>query len=390
MSRGAFAEVSVRTRFDVRESALLRRALGPVRFDPWEFFNEGAYPAHRAEKDEVEAFVREYVGSLDRSGLKAAVQRHADYLREWAPDRVKAAKTSADIARLCAFAELQNAIADAEHELMLASLLAPGRSDPVFCEHPELYDDLFDGLMRLTAAHIEEPWVDTNAAFFIGESVLFPHPFLAEYRELLGALADLASDPALRVYVAIDPYRVGGRDELQYRLLLDYWDGLKLTPQTLDSLDQHDQGSSFHAAGERGEAETLLHPLLGTWFHWKARADDGSDPVKRLYIQELKPGEDRHGDPYEAVLNRELHSERDTSTRRFTHVDGKIARYPTDIYAPSATSPRALPGPPERTRKLWRVDGPMSDEQWMEVVGLFFRGNELIGEHFEHAFAERA
>lgn len=38
---------------------------------------------------------------------------------------------------------------------------------------------------------------------------------------------------------------------------------------------------------------------------------------------------------------------------------------------------------------MWRVDGPMSDEQWMEVVGLFFRGNELIGEHFEHAFAER-
>jgi hypothetical protein len=35
------------------------------------------------------------------------------------------------------------------------------------------------------------------------------------------------------------------------------------------------------------------------------------------------------------------------------------------------------------------VDGPLSDEQWMEVVGLFFRNNELIGEHFADAFTER-
>ncbi len=172
-------------------------------------------------------------------------------------------------------------------------------------------------------------------------------------------------------------------------MLADYWDGLKLTPQALDSLDRHDQGSSFHAAGERGEAEAFLHPLLGTWFHWKARADNESDPVKRLYIQELKPSEDRSGDAFEAVLNRELHTERDTRTRKFTHVDGKIVRYLTETYGPTASRPRALPGPYERKRKLWRVDGPMSDEQWMEVVGLFFRGNELIGEHFEDAFAER-
>jgi hypothetical protein len=387
--RLALTDSLVRMKFELRESALLRLALGPVRFDPWEFFNEGAYPEHRPEKDEVEAFVREYVGGLDRSGLEVAVQRHAEYLREWVPDRVEAAQSHADCARLCAFAELHNVISDAEHELMLASLLAPDRSHPVFDEHPELYDDLTDGLMRLTPGRVEEPWIATNAAFFVGDSVLFPHPFLVEYRELLGALADLASAPALAVYVAIDPHRVGHRDKLQYRLLEDYWDGLKLTPQTLDSLDRHDQGSSFHAAGERGEAEAFLHPLLGTWFHWKARGDNQMDPVKRLYIQELKPGEDRHGDPFEAVLNRELHAERDTSTKKFTHVDGKIVRYLTETYAPMATNPRALPGPHERARKLWRVDGPMSDEQWMEVVGLFFRDNELIGEHFEDAFAER-
>jgi hypothetical protein len=66
-----------------------------------------------------------------------------------------------------------------------------------------------------------------------------------------------------------------------------------------------------------------------------------------------------------------------------------VLTYPTETYGPTAANPRARPGAPERRRKLWRVDGPMSDEQWMELVGLFFRGNELIGEHFEDAFAER-
>ena len=80
----------------------------------------------------------------------------------------------------------------------------------------------------------------------------------------------------------------------------------------------------------------------------------------------------------EAVLNRELHTERDTRPRKFTHVDGKIVRYLTETYGPTASRPRALPGPYERKRKLWRVDGPMSDEQWMEVVGLFFRGNNSL------------
>jgi hypothetical protein len=31
----------------------------------------------------------------------------------------------------------------------------------------------------------------------------------------------------------------------------------------------------------------------------------------------------------------------------------------------------------------------MSDEQWMDLVGLFIRGSELIGEHFEDAFTVR-
>jgi hypothetical protein len=89
---------------------------------------------------------------------------------------------------------------------------------------------------------------------------LFPHPFLVEYRELLGVLAELAEDPALAVYVAIDPHRVGRRDKLQYRLLEDYWDGLKLTPQTLDSLDRSVHPARSHQWARATQPSSLPTP----------------------------------------------------------------------------------------------------------------------------------
>jgi hypothetical protein len=372
--------------FDVRSSPLLRLAVAESRFTPFEFYNDGAYPNHRDAKEEVEAFVRDYVSKLDAAALDTAFEYHREYLSSWVPDRVEGASTPEDRARLCAFAELHDSLITAEANLMLDSLLPAQATDPVFDDDPALFGTLTEGLLRLTPENIEDQWTATNAVFFVNGAALFPHPFLAEYRELLGLLADLASDPKLRVYTAIHPYRRVDPDELQYRLLEDYWDGVKLTAETLDSLDRHDQGASFHAAGERGEAEELFNPLLGTWFDWKAREDDQDDPVKRLYIREVKPPVGSFGRELSAVMNRALHSERDTRARRFTHVDGKVCRFPVETYAPSANNPRAEPGPPERERKLWRVDGDLTDEQWFELVGLFFRGNELIEEHFREAF----
>jgi hypothetical protein len=103
-------------------------------------------------------------------------------------------------------------------------------------------------------------------------------------------------------------------------------------------------------------------------------------------MREVKPPVGAFGRELSAVINRELHAERDTHARRFTHVDGKVCRYPVETYAPSVNDPRAELGRPERARKLWRVDGDLTDEQWFELVGLFFRGNELIAEHFQEAF----
>lgn len=86
------------------------------------------------------------------------------------------------------------------------------------------------------------------------------------------------------------------------------------------------------------------------------------------------------------MFNRALHAERDTSIHRFTHFDGKTCRYAADPYPPSKENPTLPLPPPTHKRKLWRVDGQMSGEQWCALTGLFFRNNELVAEHFRDAF----
>ncbi len=171
------------------------------------------------------------------------------------------------------------------------------------------------------------------------------------------------------------------------RLLEDYWSGIKVTVENRDSLDPHDTGvRTFHAARQE-VPQRFFFPLLGTWFDWERRSrHDASDPVKRLYIREVCPATDRRGEPLVAASNRELHTERDTAAHCFTHVDGKICRYAANEYKPSAEHPNADPGKPARSRKLWRVDGLLTDEQWRLLVGLHFRSNELVAEHFAEVF----
>lgn len=48
------------------ESALLREALHALRFDVWEYFGEGEYPSHSAEKDEAEGRVAALVSAWER------------------------------------------------------------------------------------------------------------------------------------------------------------------------------------------------------------------------------------------------------------------------------------------------------------------------------------
>lgn len=376
---------------ELRLSALLRRGLAEDRWHVTDYLRDGAYPAHRAEKDEAEHYVRGALEAIAAGQLGALLGDVEHYLPAmFAPEELAAAKREGRFERLVAFAKLQRALDEALWELEERALDAPRRDDPLFDGRPELFERLDrDGLIELSASdHLADERLAAEGVISYGDGIaLYPHPHLAPMRELVSELLALVGTAGLRVSVALHPYRVTSIEEVPMRLLEDYWSGIQVTASNLDSLDPHDVGvRSFHYADPK-TPQRLFHPLLGTWFDWERRSrHDPSDPVKRLYVREICPATNSRGEELVAALNRELHSERDTIAKHFTHVDGKMCRYLAEDYAPSAHEPNADPGTPTQSRKLWRVDGSLSDALWQQLVGLHFRGNELIAEHFKDAF----
>lgn len=374
-------------------SALVAIGLAEDRFHVTNFMGDGEYPAHRAEKDEAERYVAWVVAALAHGEANALAGELKPYLRAmFPPDELRAGETNPALAaRQIGFAALQRAVDDALYELEERSFDAPRPEDLAFVRCPSLQDRLTrDGLVRLRASDVADEGLRAEGVFVVGGCAIYPHPMLAPARELVVELLDLAAAAELEVAIAIHPYRVADVDEVPMRLLEDYWYGVKLTAENRDSLDRHDVGvRTFHAA-RQDTVERFFFPLLGTWFDWERRSrNDAGDPVKRLYVREVRPAADRQGEPLVAALNRELHAERDTAARRFTHVDGKMCWYDAVDYAPTPSRPDAPLGTPRLSRKLWRVDGRIPDATCEQLVGLHFRQNELIAEHLGAVLSDR-
>jgi hypothetical protein len=373
-------------------SPLVQTGLAEDRFHVTQYMRDGLYQEHRAEKDEAEAYVASVIAAIDRGEATQLVDELQHYLRAmFLPDELELASNDFRLlVRQVGFTALQRAVDDALYELEDRSLDAPTRTDPVFNRCPFLFKRITkDGLVRLTADDVLDEALRSEGVFVIDGVAIYPHPMLAPARELVIELLALASEANLTVAMAIHPFRVTAIEDVPLRILEDYWYGVKLDARNLDSLDPHDVGvRTFHGA-RQDTIERFFYPLLGTWFDWDRRSRrDAADPVKRLYIREVRPAVDRQGEPLAAATNRELHTERDTAAHCFTHVDGKICRYDADTYMPTTARPDAPLGVAARARKLWRVDGAMSDRTWGTLVGLHFRQNELIQEHLDAALGE--
>jgi hypothetical protein len=372
----------------LENSSLLRSLADDPQSDVWDFWGDGDYPAHQAEKAEVERGVAEHSTALSDADV-AKMLAGQPRLLEWGRMK-RSVDVVGDARRLVAFYEFAVEVRAAEHALHLASLDHPRRDNRVY--EADSDRSLFaaitrDGLLPLTSELIPESNGSAYAHFAVGDNAIFPHPWLSDARELVWELVELAEDPAVAVAIAINPHRVVPRADVPIWVLEDYWRGVIVDADSLDSLDTHDLGHSFHGASGRSEGDEFFFPLLGTRFEWRRRGDDERDPVKTMEIEEIVPPDSRVSSDHEFVWNRLAHGERDTARRRFTHLDGKVQLYEKSSYGPSALAPMAAPGHPAHSRKLWRVDGDISDADFANLLGLFYRGNELIEEHFPAAVA---
>lgn len=379
--------------FDLKDSGLLKGLHDGTIGQVWEFWNDGEYPDSRDLKAEADLRVEEVLSDWSVADLGALAKEDtwamAGFLDEGQDGNQDLA---AHRHRRLAMRVLDIGLEHARFDLDRKALIEDPRcSDRVFEVVPGLWEALADRhfLLPITPECVPTDVLSAEPFFYFGDYVVFPHPHLAGKRELCFELCELAeSDSAVRVQVAIDPHRVLRREEIQSVLLEDYWYGLKVTRENLDSVEAHDLGRSIHVRnletveGQRLEA---FYPLIATEFDWSLR----DETIKVLQAEEIRPRPEMPR-PDSLVLSRYLHSERDTKRRVFSHLDGAIKGYAALTYAPSRDQePLARRGKPAVYRKLFRLDGQIPDDRWGMAVGHFFRQNELVAEHLGEIVDQR-
>lgn len=377
--------------FDLDSSGLFCALVDGTVVQIWEFWGEGEYPDSRDLKEEADRRTDEVLAAWSAADLEQFAQADRWATIGLADVGVEEAKNPvAHRHRRLAMRVVEVGLQLAQARLGTRSMEDPAPTDRAFATAPGLWDALAerDFLLPLTPDRAPATPMSADPYVLFGDYVIFPHPHLRHARELFWDLCALAHVDGLSVQVAINPFRVIHRDELPCMLLEDYWFGLKVTRENLDSTAEHDLGRALHwrnletTEGRRYEA---FYPLIATEFRWGVR----DSTIKTLQIEEIRPGrQDPQGG--ELVLNRYLHSERDTQAQQFTHLDGALKGYPAGSYRPSRDSdPTAKRGKAVLYRKLFRIDGSIPEEGWGMAVGQFFRTNELIAEHLGELVDER-
>jgi hypothetical protein len=333
----------------------------------------------RPEKDDVEGRVEYVLERNNPADLLAFAARDREVVQGLAaPPRTV---VDPDPVRVAAFRIVELANRHAIRELRLESLAPAAEHDFVCQETPGLWPLLSprDHLFSIT----HEVWPAESRGnvphFVVGNRAVYPHPFIWPNRELMRDVIGLGIE-GFDAKIAIDPARATSRENAADELLLDYWFGCKLTRNTIDSLDVQHLRETWHMRpANRATALTTL-PLAATVFRWSA---DGH--VKKLEVNEIAPRDSRAAQESSFVVNRYLHSLRDTQLKQFIHVDGAVRAYDAAAYHATQENPKAACGEPVHYRKLFRVDGAVNDDMWGRIVAHFFRGNELVIEYFGEA-----
>jgi hypothetical protein len=365
---------------DICSSHLLRAVMDEHFFRIWDYEGDGAYPAHRAVKDEIEDLVAAIQQRNSSDALIAAARGDRPFI-QGSSFRGPEPYSDDEGTRPIAFRQLEIVLHRTRWTLNVAALRPPSRSDRVCAVVPGLFDALSrrDGLLPLSPDMIPDRFNHDRYVFF-GDYAVFPHPKLRGARELAGDLWWLASHGA-DVRLAIDPNRVVRKEDTQDIGLFDYWFGIRPTRADLDDLNT--VGHTRHERRVDQHDRFGAYPLLATDFWWHA---EGTSKI--LKVEETVPRSAYERDD-ELICNRFLHSIRDTSRQRFVHLDGAVKAYQRASYEADTDMPSAPKGPSSLYRKMWRVEGAIDESDWGRLVGHFFRGNELVIEYFGEALDER-
>ncbi len=260
-------------------------------------------------------------------------------------------------------------------ELYLAfrpgELSPPSREDRVFRQHPDLLDRVDeDGLLDLAG-------LDARPSTIIhGGSALHYHPLLRRHftshvnDSLVQTLLTIGGDRANCLRIAVDAEHLMPAAEFRPYFERDFWFGPPLSRDALD--DPRAVGVTVHGDPEQG----LLHEYPRLFVDWRL----DKEGRKVVQLEELSDHDSASRGSFRIL--RYLHAIRDIERGVFVHCDGAVRAYDTPAYARRVES-MFVTGRQSAThyRKLFRVDGVITTDQWSNVVAQWFRHNHLVMEY---------
>lgn len=276
------------------------------------------------------------------------------------------------IAGYCIATEIQKGISPVSDVLKLN----PKECD-VLNTCPELesrFDD--DGLL-----HLDNDFILLDGGIKYGKYFLHYHQFLRRgfasnpNFDFLGRFAQYHNKPSNdnSFRIAIDHRRIMLFENYSRLMEYDTWYGPRFDQNKLD--DRSHIGLTVVARTLPTSMD--MNHLIKTEFLWKTNE---AEFVKTLETEELTCPDH----PYDNWhINRYIHAERDMAKKTFRHFDGAAKVYAQDKYKQRVDSVMPKNPRPAHYIKLFRIDGEINLEDWMELVSMFYKGNEMIIEYFD-------
>lgn len=243
---------------------------------------------------------------------------------------------------------------------------------PTYVAHPGLLDSTDgDGLLRLAGFNA------TPKVLFHGSSAVHYHPLLRRNfadsinDTLTFSLLELDQLERVSARIALNEHNFMPASEWSDYVEADHWHGAPLTDDRID--DPYSVGSTVHA--EPADAGFLGRDYPQLIVRWTYDQDEGT---KTVQIEEFSNRHDQGG----FRLLRYLHAIRDIEIGEFIHCDGAVRAYNPEQYADRVTRPYMTGRPSSsKYRKVFRVDGHITTDEWSELAARWFRGNRLILEY---------
>ncbi len=209
---------------------------------------------------------------------------------------------------------------------------------------------------------------------------LFPHQFLR--KQFTNSLNSNFLSQFFRYYletknfntfeIAIDFFRLIPIEHYQTVRELDHWFGAKFNTNDLDNPSK----IGVTIIGRKpSRILDLTNKLIRTEFFWGLQ-----NKIKVFEVEEISK-EDQLYQNY--ILNRHVHSERDIDLKNLRHFDGAIKIYHQSDYKERFES--KFPDVPKNYKKikLFKIDGNIDLQIWINLISSFFLNNEMVLEYFD-------